>query len=71
MPRPSAWRQAASLLGGLAGAAVLGMLYDAYGWPACVAGIGAALAAAALLAVSLQTVETDNERTTPVYGPAR
>lgn len=40
--------------GGLAGAAVLGRIFDALGWPACVAGIGAALALAALLAIRLQ-----------------
>ena len=35
-------------LGGLAGAAVLGQLFDNLGWPACVAGIGLALATAGL-----------------------
>jgi MFS transporter, YNFM family, putative membrane transport protein len=45
---------AAYFLGGLAGAAVLGLLYDRLGWSACVAGIGAALAAAAWLAARLQ-----------------
>jgi predicted MFS family arabinose efflux permease len=35
--------------GGLVGAAVLGQVFDRYGWPACVAGIGAALALAAML----------------------
>ena len=45
---------AAYFLGGLAGAAVLGQLYDRLGWGACVAGIGAALAAAAWLAARLQ-----------------
>jgi predicted MFS family arabinose efflux permease len=39
--------------GGLAGTAVLGQLFDRLGWAACVAGIGAALALAALLAVRL------------------
>jgi MFS transporter, YNFM family, putative membrane transport protein len=39
--------------GGLAGTALLGQLFDRFGWPACVAGIGAALALAALLAVRL------------------
>jgi predicted MFS family arabinose efflux permease len=38
---------AAYFLGGLAGAAALGQLFDRLGWGACVAGIGAALAAAA------------------------
>ena len=62
---------AAYFLGGLAGAAALGVLYDAYGWAACVAGIGAALAAAALLATRLHIGETNNERTAPIYGSAR
>jgi YNFM family putative membrane transporter len=39
--------------GGLAGAAVLGRIFDAFGWAACVAGIGVALALAAALAVRL------------------
>ncbi len=44
---------AAYFLGGLAGAAVLGQLYDGFGWAACVAGIGLALAAAASLSARL------------------
>jgi len=40
--------------GGLVGTAVLGQLFDRLGWAACVAGIGAALAAAAVLAVRLK-----------------
>ena len=40
--------------GGLVGAAVLGQLFDRVGWTACVAGIGAALGLAALLAVRLR-----------------
>jgi predicted MFS family arabinose efflux permease len=39
--------------GGLVGTAVLGQLFDRLGWAACVAGIGAALAAAAALAIRL------------------
>jgi predicted MFS family arabinose efflux permease len=35
--------------GGLAGAAFLGQVFDRYGWPACVAGVGIALGAAAIL----------------------
>ena len=42
-------------LGGLTGAAVLGQIFDRYGWPATVAGIGLALAAAAWLANRLTT----------------
>jgi len=40
---------ASYFLGGLAGAAVIGQLFDRLGWPAAVAGIGAALLAAAIL----------------------
>ncbi|MDX1375989.1 MAG: MFS transporter, partial [Burkholderiales bacterium] len=39
--------------GGLVGTALLGQLFDRFGWQACVAGIGVALALAALLAVRL------------------
>jgi predicted MFS family arabinose efflux permease len=45
---------ASYFLGGLAGAALLGTLFDRFGWPACVAGIGLALASAAALALRLQ-----------------
>ena len=45
---------ASYFLGGLVGSAVLGQLYVAFGWPACVAGIGIALAVAALLTLSLR-----------------
>jgi MFS transporter, YNFM family, putative membrane transport protein len=40
-------------LGGLVGSAVLGLIFDRFGWSACVAGIGLALLAAALLAFRL------------------
>ncbi|MBR0738098.1 MFS transporter [Bradyrhizobium liaoningense] len=40
--------------GGLVGTAVLGRLFDAFGWEACVAGVGSALAAAALLTIDLK-----------------
>jgi len=40
--------------GGLVGTAVLGQIFDRFGWEACVAGVGAALALAALLAVRLR-----------------
>ena len=39
--------------GGLAGTAVLGVIFQVYGWTACVAGIGAALGLAALLGARL------------------
>lgn len=41
--------------GGLMGAAVLGQLFDRFGWTACVAGIGLSLLVAALLALLLKT----------------
>jgi predicted MFS family arabinose efflux permease len=47
--------------GGLVGSAVLGQIFDRFGWPACVSGIGLALAAAALLATHLK-VHPDMER---------
>ena len=40
--------------GGIVGSLVLGQLFDRFGWAACVAGIGAALGLAALLAVRLK-----------------
>lgn len=40
---------ASYFLGGLVGSAVLGMVFDRFGWTACVAGIGAALALGAAL----------------------
>jgi MFS transporter, YNFM family, putative membrane transport protein len=40
--------------GGLVGSAVLGQVFDRYGWAACVGGIGLALLMAALLAVGLK-----------------
>jgi MFS transporter, YNFM family, putative membrane transport protein len=45
---------AAYFAGGLVGSAVLGQVFDRLGWPACVAGIGVGLAAAALLATFLR-----------------
>ena len=40
--------------GGLVGSAVLGQAFDHFGWGACVAGVGVALAACALLGVRLR-----------------
>jgi YNFM family putative membrane transporter len=42
--------------GGLVGTAVLGAIFDRMGWAACVAGIGAALALACLLAAQMRIV---------------
>ena len=44
--------------GGFVGSAVLGQVFDRFGWPACVLGIALALAAAALLAVRLKMGES-------------
>jgi YNFM family putative membrane transporter len=44
---------ASYFLGGLAGSAVLGQVYDRWGWTACVLGIGVALGLALLLAMRL------------------
>lgn len=44
---------AAYFLGGIAGTAVLGQVFDHLGWAACVAGIGIALAAGAALAAQM------------------
>ena len=52
--RPAGIYLASYFLGGLAGSAVLGQLFDRLGWAACVAGIGLALAGVALLAVRLR-----------------
>lgn len=41
-------------LGGLAGAAVLGQVFDRFGWGACVLGLGVALAIAALMAAFIR-----------------
>lgn len=41
-------------LGGLVGSAVLGQLFERFGWPACVAGVGISLVAAAALARRLR-----------------
>ena len=47
---------ASYFLGGLAGAAVLGQIFDRFGWNACLAAIGAALALAAVLGSRLQSL---------------
>ena len=44
-------------LGGLIGTAVLGRLFDAFGWLICVAGIGAALIVAAAVAARLEAAD--------------
>ncbi len=42
-------------LGGLTGAAVLGQIFDHYGWTACIAGVAVSLALAAVLAWRLKS----------------
>lgn len=49
---------ASYFLGGLAGSFVLGQVFDRFGWPATVAGVGVALAIAAVLAFSLRIPAT-------------
>ena len=41
--------------GGLIGSAVLGIIFDMFGWAATVAGVGVSLSVAALFALSLKT----------------
>jgi YNFM family putative membrane transporter len=45
---------ASYFMGGLTGSAVLGAVFDQFGWSACVAGIGLAIAAAAALTLGLE-----------------
>jgi MFS family permease len=54
--------------GGLVGAAVLGQFFDRFGWAACVAGIGAALAAAAMLAFRLKPSTTTHQGERHAYS---
>jgi MFS transporter, YNFM family, putative membrane transport protein len=46
---------ASYFFGGLVGSAVLGQIFDRFGWTACVIGVGLALVAAALLALRMKT----------------
>lgn len=48
-------------LGGIVGSLVLGQLFDRFGWTACVAGIGAALAIAAVLARRLKAPRSSTD----------
>jgi predicted MFS family arabinose efflux permease len=61
---------ASYFLGGLLGSYVLGQLYGRFGWPACVAGIGAALALAALLTAALR-MPRDGARMSRRHGTDR
>jgi len=53
---------ASYFLGGLAGSAALGWVFDRWGWPACVAGIGASLVVGALLTFRLDVGRLDASR---------
>ncbi|NWG46897.1 MAG: MFS transporter [Alphaproteobacteria bacterium] len=53
---------ASYFLGGMTGSAVLGQLFDRFGWTACVAGIGAALLAGIVLAAGLKLPGTRGDR---------
>jgi predicted MFS family arabinose efflux permease len=57
--------------GGLVGSAVLGQVFDRYGWEACVTGVGIALAIAAFLAFRLRTVAEMTSPQTARRIPAR
>jgi MFS family permease len=46
---------ASYFFGGLIGSAVLGIVFDMFGWTACVIGIGVSLIIAGVLALSLET----------------
>ena len=50
--------------GGLVGSAILGQVFDRFGWPACILGIGLALAVAALLAVQLEMEKASSAAST-------
>jgi MFS transporter, YNFM family, putative membrane transport protein len=52
---------ASYFVGGLVGTAVLGQVFDRFGWAACVVGIGGALVAAALLAFRLYVAASAGE----------
>ena len=52
---------ASYFFGGLIGAAVLGQVFDRFGWTACVAGIGASLALAAVLAARVKAGDQRGE----------
>jgi predicted MFS family arabinose efflux permease len=41
-------------VGGLIGSAILGQVFDRFGWPSCVAGVGIALILAAVFALRLK-----------------
>ena len=48
--------------GGMVGSAALGQLFDRFGWTACVAGVGASLAIAALMTAQLKLPSHKGEK---------
>jgi MFS transporter, YNFM family, putative membrane transport protein len=54
--------------GGLVGSAILGPVFDRYGWAACVTGVGAALAAAGILTFRLKAAADGPARVTARYA---
>jgi predicted MFS family arabinose efflux permease len=60
--------------GGLVGSAVLGQVFDRFGWAACVAGVGISLLVAALLVFRLrpasERLSPEAERNVPTPSPA-
>jgi MFS transporter, YNFM family, putative membrane transport protein len=63
---------ASYFLGGIVGTAVLGQVFDRFGWPACVLGIGLALAAGAALVGGMVSPATHrNARTASLQSPSR
>ena len=60
--------------GGLVGSAILGQVFDRYGWTACVTGVGISLLVAALLAIRLrpasETLLPEMEPDVPAQSPA-
>jgi YNFM family putative membrane transporter len=57
---------AAYFSGGLVGSAVLGQAFDRFGWPASVAGVGMALALAAVLGFNLRSASVSVSSTTDI-----
>lgn len=60
---------ASYFLGGLAGSAVLGMVFDRFGWTACVLGIGGALLVAAALSSRLLIANGHRPDTASAFQP--
>ncbi|MFN0218028.1 MAG: MFS transporter, partial [Hyphomicrobium sp.] len=57
---------ASYFIGGLIGTAVLGRAFEAFGWPATVAGVGAALVTAMLLSFRLERAPANSKDASPL-----